>query len=318
MSLKDFDATVNGIIQKNPSLAGLRVVIEKEVLHHSVFEALRESSLLSKLTFQGGTALRLCHGSPRFSEDLDFAGGKKFNMNDFRLLGQSIQQKIGDRFGLQVNVKEPGKEDVPILGTVALSRWQVRVRTRPENRSLPQQMIKIEIVNVDAYSRDFVPIRNNYSELDLKSQILVPVESPDEILADKVVAFPASLADKLGQPVANDSRLIRYRDIWDIAWLIDRGAMLRPDLVQKKVNQDYMIPEFDEKLQLATTRIEDIVHRGGFRDQMNRFLGGDTLAKTLEKPKFVNSMIEKVTNTFSSTLQKISSPMQVSNWTPKI
>ncbi|CDG92427.1 hypothetical protein XBP1_330002 [Xenorhabdus bovienii str. puntauvense] len=28
--------------------------------------------------FQGGTSLSLCYGGNRFSEDLDFAGGKDF------------------------------------------------------------------------------------------------------------------------------------------------------------------------------------------------------------------------------------------------
>lgn len=38
----------------------------------------------SSLVFQGGTSLRLCHGSPRYSEDLDFAGGTSFDMDTLK------------------------------------------------------------------------------------------------------------------------------------------------------------------------------------------------------------------------------------------
>ena len=52
---------------------GLAPVIEKELLHYEVLSALKESQVLDRTTFQGGTCLRLCYGGERFSEDLDFA-----------------------------------------------------------------------------------------------------------------------------------------------------------------------------------------------------------------------------------------------------
>jgi len=57
----------------------MRPVIEKELLHCDILFGLDRAGLLDELTFQGGTALRLCYGSPRFSEDLDFAGGRDFS-----------------------------------------------------------------------------------------------------------------------------------------------------------------------------------------------------------------------------------------------
>jgi predicted nucleotidyltransferase component of viral defense system len=58
--------------------AAQRPVIEKELLHFDILFCLDEAGLLDRLTFQGGTALRLCYGSNRLSEDLDFAGGEDF------------------------------------------------------------------------------------------------------------------------------------------------------------------------------------------------------------------------------------------------
>lgn len=50
-------------------------VIERELLHYEIPQALEAKGLLEMLVFQGGTCLRLCHGADRYSEDLDFAGG---------------------------------------------------------------------------------------------------------------------------------------------------------------------------------------------------------------------------------------------------
>ena len=57
---------------------GLRPVLLKELLHYDILLCLDQSGFLATLTFHGGTALRLCYGAPRFSEDLDFAAGPDF------------------------------------------------------------------------------------------------------------------------------------------------------------------------------------------------------------------------------------------------
>jgi hypothetical protein len=53
-----------------PGRKAIRPVIEKELLHYDILFSLDKENLLEKLTFQGGTSLRLCYGSSRFSEDL--------------------------------------------------------------------------------------------------------------------------------------------------------------------------------------------------------------------------------------------------------
>ena len=70
MSKKDFDTLVENVIKQRSSLAVMRPVVEKEILHYDIFKALSGEGLLDALTFQGGTSLRLCRGANRFSEDL--------------------------------------------------------------------------------------------------------------------------------------------------------------------------------------------------------------------------------------------------------
>ena len=54
-------------------------VIQKELLHHDILYCLQQAGLLAGLVFQGGTSLRLCYGSNRYSEDLDFVGGSEYS-----------------------------------------------------------------------------------------------------------------------------------------------------------------------------------------------------------------------------------------------
>src|SRR5215468_3085965 len=48
----------------------------KEAIHLHLLSALSEAGILRHVVFQGGTALRLCYGGERYSEDLDFVCGK--------------------------------------------------------------------------------------------------------------------------------------------------------------------------------------------------------------------------------------------------
>jgi hypothetical protein len=63
----DFQALVEQAMTF-PGRHHMRPVIEKELLYYDILFALDNENLLDKLTFQGGTSLRLCYGSPRFSE----------------------------------------------------------------------------------------------------------------------------------------------------------------------------------------------------------------------------------------------------------
>jgi predicted nucleotidyltransferase component of viral defense system len=85
----------------------MRPVIEKELLHYDLLFALDADGLLDGLTFQGGTSLRLCYGSQRFSEGLDFVGGPDFSASALLDMKSSIERYISGRYGLEVSVKEP-------------------------------------------------------------------------------------------------------------------------------------------------------------------------------------------------------------------
>jgi predicted nucleotidyltransferase component of viral defense system len=71
-----FDRLVEEAMQSAQALGTVRPALEKELLHHDILREMNRSGLLSGLTFIGGACLRACYGSPRLSENLDFAGGR--------------------------------------------------------------------------------------------------------------------------------------------------------------------------------------------------------------------------------------------------
>lgn len=90
---QDFNELVD-LAMANPGLSAMRPVVEKELLHYEIFQALDAEGLLKGLVFQGGTSLRLCRGSDRFSEDLDFAGGKDFSADSMQKIKECVEKRI--------------------------------------------------------------------------------------------------------------------------------------------------------------------------------------------------------------------------------
>ena len=276
------------VAMAQPGRSAMRPVVEKELLHYDIFYALDAAGLLRDLVFQGGTSLRLCHGSNRFSEDLDFAGGRDFTSQKMEAIKACIEKHIGDRYGLLVEVKEPKEmAATPDYENVRVDKWQVSVQTAPEQRDMPRQRIKLEIANIPAYTREAVPLLQNYEFLSAYGTLLVNAESLDEILADKVVAFAAS------------TRNIRYRDIWDIAWLQQRRASLDPGMVMRKVD-DYHIEHYPKLLRDAIDTLPFHIESKAFVDQMSRFIDADTLERTLRRPEFADYLKRTVGTVLAS------------------
>lgn len=137
------------LAMQQPGRTAMRPVVEKEILHYDIFYSLDRAGLLNDLVFQGGTSLRLCRGSNRFSEDFDFAGGRDFTSQKMQAIKACIEKHLGGRYGLLVEVKEPKEmAALPDYENVRVDKWQVSVETSPERRDLPRQRIKLEIANV--------------------------------------------------------------------------------------------------------------------------------------------------------------------------
>jgi predicted nucleotidyltransferase component of viral defense system len=283
----------------DPDYAGMQPVIEKELLHYDILFCLKEQGFLRNLTFQGGTALRLCYGSNRLSEDLDFAGGFDFNSSTVVDMKECLETYIGHRYALDVSVKDPESLRQGVRqNCINVDKWQISIITSPERRDLPKQKIKIEVANSPSYTKDAVLLRSNYDFLpDGYSSILVPTESMDEILADKLLSLPATTSH------------VRFRDIWDISWLQQRGAETNVELINNKV-RDYGLHDYEENVAQLIEKLSTIVQGESFKNEMKRFLPQDVYQRTMGQPAFTQYLENTLSKAFQQVLQEIDAPSQ--------
>lgn len=268
----------------------LATIVEKELLHYEILQIMNNKGYLSHLTFQGGTSLRLCYGSERLSEDLDFTGGTEFRGESMAQLKDDLEDILKAKYGTQVTVKPP--KQVDSNEGIKVSAWQVKVETAPGMTDIPRQMIKIEVANIPSYTSETRLVVNNYPE-NLIEPPLVNVQTMEEIMADKILAFPAATQ-------------IRHRDIWDLTWLYSRQG-IKPNykMVIKKVS-DYSTENYVKKLQTRIDNLQEIIEGAAFQQQMSRFLKTKTMELTVANPEYRKAMERTVNDLLVGCLREFS------------
>ncbi len=276
-------AELVGLAMSSAGRTRMRPVVQKELLHYDILYSLDAEGLLDQLTFQGGTSLRLCHGAPRYSEDLDFVGGRDFDRRQLEPLKDCIERYIGRRYGLEVSVQEPTdlKHERENDG-LKIEKWQISVTTDQGKRHIPRQRIKIEVANIDAYSKEARAIRLHYEFLpEGYGDTLVLAETLDEVMADKLVSL------------VNTTGYVRNRDIWDLHWLKRQGIDIRIDWVRQKI-RDYRIEDYLQKLDRMLKRLPEITEGNVFQRELARFIPLDVAERTLDKPKFRQFLVSEL------------------------
>ncbi len=265
-----FDQLVDEALINQPHLSSLRVVVEKEILHHDILRALSKNKLLTNLTFIGGTCLRACYGGVRLSEDLDFTGGSDFSRHSLSTMGGCLIESLNDKYGLQVTVSEPEKDSKNV------DTWKIKILTRPKQRHLPAQRINIDICAVSSYEKQPMMLINPYA-IDMgTSGLIIQAQSREEIYTDKLLAF------------ALRPNKIKYRDLWDIVWLHQQGLKPNFGLVIKKLGErsltkEYFSNLFEHRLMLLS---HDDRLEVEFKKEMHRFLSLEQIKETLKQENF--------------------------------
>lgn len=265
-----FDSLVSKALSNQKEFAPLRVVVEKELLHHDILREMSKAGLLKRLTFIGGTCLRVCYGSNRLSEDLDFTGGHDFNRKQFVDLKSVLVDTLQVKYNLDVEVSEPVKEE----GNV--DTWKLKVITRPQEKNLARQRIHIDVCAIPSYDRRPMTLRNHYGIEMGTSGLIIQAQSLSEILADKIVAF-----------VLRPNR-IKNRDLWDIGWLKQQNISLPLNIIPQKV-ADHLCSEDDFTELLEQRRyqlLSDPTIRDNFINEMRRFLPPHIVSNTVENRDF--------------------------------
>lgn len=100
--------TIKEIEQAYPPIAkSQRRNMLREYLQYLIIRAVFQTEESKKLTFIGGTALRMVYGNSRFSEDLDF-DNFGITEEEFYSIGKYIKQSL-EREGMEVELQQAGK-----------------------------------------------------------------------------------------------------------------------------------------------------------------------------------------------------------------
>ena len=248
-----FEQTIQKALQYNKNYSSLRTVVEKEVMHHDILRAMNNEGYLKNLTFIGGTCLRLCYGSQRLSEDLDFSSSLNFNKKELSSLPKILQETFLKKYNFKIEVSEPIKESGDT------KTWKIKIITRQEKKNLPLQRINIDIVMLPSYNKQPVMLKNYYGIDSGTSGLILFAESLEEIFVDKIIA------------VAFRLNRVKNRDLWDIFWLYRQNIELNKKLLKQKLSDRKI--DYADFFNKYNNRIKEIENsQKVFLDEMKRFL----------------------------------------------
>lgn len=270
-----FDQLVDEALKNQSHLSSLRIVVEKELLHHDILRILNQNQLLANLTFIGGTCLRTCYGGIRLSEDLDFTGGKSFSRNSLSTMSTCLIETLNEKYGLKVSVSEPEKDSKNV------DTWKIKIDTRPKQKHLPAQRIHIDICAVSSYEKQPMMLMNPYGVDMGTNGLIIQAQSREEIYTDKLIAF------------ALRPNRIQYRDLWDVVWLHQQGLKPNFELIPKKlsdrgVKQEYFSNLFEQRIHSLS---QDNRLEMEFKKEMGRFLSLEQMQKTINQDKLWSFII---------------------------
>ena len=282
-----FDELVDTALKNKQELSPLRVVVEKELLHHDILRVLSGAGLLTQLTFIGETRLRACYGSSRLSEDLDFTGGSDFTRDQLAAMSNILVESLSAKYGLEVNVTDPVREE----GNV--DTWKLRVQTRPGRKDLPAQRINIDVCAIPSYQPRPMALLNPYGVEMGTSGLILNAQSREETFADKLVAL------------ALRTNRLKNRDLWDIAWLHQQRIKPALEVIISKLNDHHAEPDaylkaFSER---ATSLKNDPEIAKEFRKEMARFLPNETVKETVNSEKFWEYLSNLMENYYQQVIQ---------------
>ncbi len=198
-------------------LRGFKKNILREYLQYKILEIISNSRMAVRLSFLGGTALRIVHENTRFSEDLDF-DNFSLSENDFALLTKEIQN------GLKMEGYEVEIRNV-IKGAFRCYIKLPRVLFDNAISDLKQEKILIQ-VDTEPHAFTYTPDKVFLNKFDVFTQIAVT--PPDILLAQKIFAL------------LNRKRA-KGRDFYDVVFLLQKTKPNYEYLAQKAGIKDKQI-----------------------------------------------------------------------------
>ena len=256
--MRTLEDWTRAIVEAVPALAEIRPSVENELLMMAVFDGLHRLDILPEdAVFIGGSALRLCHGSPRFSEDLDFHTPLRVS-RDFD--SEGLAEVVAATTGCAISVSTPTAR-----GRSTLARVSAVVPGRSRDRRRPRTKIdlgvghRVDVKEVPIaleMAGGAVPGLGNVGDL-----FTFKTSSKEELYADKHLAL------------VGRARRIKHRDLFDILWLHTSGATFDGDILGAKLDAIRLDKAtFLDTLRQRADAGRHAILNGDYHAEMTRFL----------------------------------------------
>jgi predicted nucleotidyltransferase component of viral defense system len=258
-----------------------RAIIAHEIVLYDVIFALHRAGLLKDLVMRGGTSLRLCHASRRYSEDLLFAVQAPTPPQQMRErmveMGAVVEQHTKGRYNLRCQIKDPAevRREMPKTGA-SIETWRLTLQAA-SNLS-----INLDVQQAQAYTSEAKVAAANYEFLPAGyDSLLLQVQTPGELMADLVTTL------------ADGSDHVRSAEIYDLLHLQQRHHEVALDLLEGKI-EDFRTGDFESKLDARIAGLPALIETEAFQDEMRRLLSPERAAETIDNPDFRNRMGREV------------------------
>lgn len=248
------------VLAAMPSLRFAKESVESEILAMSTLVALHGHSMLPpRATFVGGTALRLCYGSPRMSVDLDFHLPP--DEPRWQLDRPVLAAGIEDVIAAPVDVSRPSEQGSRMARISAI----LPERTRDVKR--PRTMLDVgRAESLDASASNvFLRFAGSPPGVgDLHTPFAIMTASIEEILVNKHLAL------------VGRARRVKQRDVFDILWLRQRGVRFDADMLAAKLRARADADQFPRMMKARAEVAAADMESGAYRDEVAKFLPSDS------------------------------------------
>lgn len=192
----------------------------KEIMQEIALLGLWRAKFFEHALFYGGTALRILHKLPRFSEDLDFSLLKSDDQFDFTEYFSAISSEL-ESFGFTVEVEKKNKNVISqvdsafIKDSTKIHLIKISAPYEISSRTQGNQMLKIK-VELDTRP----PGKHGIEVIDVLRPVVHQV---------KTMPLPDLFAGKLHAVLAREwKNRPKGRDFYDYLWYL--GKSVTPNL----------------------------------------------------------------------------------------
>ncbi len=259
----------------------------REIMQEIALAGLERSGFFEKAAFYGGTALRIFHQLPRFSEDLDFsllAPNPDFFLKPY--LDGITAEFIA--LGMEVSIAEKNKT------------------TRS---NIDSAFLKAGTTWKELILKDIIPQERTGIRPDIRIKLEVDTEPPDGFdTEEKLLLKPFSFYVKcFGLPDLFAGKMhallfrkwknrVKGRDWFDLEWYMKKGVSLHLDHLKKRAEEsgDWKGVELsrDQLLKLLSDKI-DSVSFNNIREDITKFIP-DSHVVDIWSPKYFHDLIKNI------------------------